>query len=207
MNKVAPIQPSCILGQPPAGLFLRGCTKMSRMGTPKTGRPLKNDESHFGLSMFLKRMYLGPQNPLNPLHAGQLLTCRSRWFCFHVGRPSSLSIKDVDIEYAKDPFIRLLGELCKTVSRSNNEIYGQSHESLLHMWRVARSIIHDLRGHELQMQQALGFGLNAGIQPGSLGVCQTIFITCKVKHTIMTVRATDQYQCTIILSFWSSAPF
>ncbi|GLI79452.1 hypothetical protein PoHVEF18_007787 [Penicillium ochrochloron] len=92
------------------------------------------------------------------------------WFCFHVGRPSSLSLRDVAIEYAKDPFIRLLTEFCKTVSRSGDEIYGQRHESLLHMWRVARSITHDLRGHEVQMQQALGFGLNGSIQTGSLGV-------------------------------------
>ncbi|KAJ5378221.1 uncharacterized protein N7496_005630 [Penicillium cataractarum] len=110
------------------------------------------------------------------------------WFCFHVGRPSSLSIKDVATEYAKDPFIRLLAELCKTVSRSGNEIYGQRHESLLHMWKVARSITHDLRGHEVQMQQALGFGLNAGIQSGSLGVRQTIFITLYYHTLLLTIR-------------------
>jgi uncharacterized protein (DUF2461 family) len=111
----------------------------------------------------------------------KLLTIHSRWFCFHVGRPSSLSLKDVAIEQAQDPFIRLLAELCKAVSRSSNEIYGQRHESLLHMWRVARSIVRDLRGLEVHMRQALGFGLNGSIQTGSLGVQQTIFITCKVK--------------------------
>ncbi|KAF3017313.1 hypothetical protein E8E15_005528 [Penicillium rubens] len=75
------------------------------------------------------------------------------WFCFHVGRPSSLSLKDVAIEYAQDPFIRLLVQLCKSTSRSVNEIYGQRHESLLHMWRVARSIADDIRGHEPHLEK------------------------------------------------------
>jgi hypothetical protein len=109
-------------------------------------------------------------------------------------------LRDVAIEYAKDPFIRLLTELCKTVSRSGDEIYGQRHESLLHMWRVARSITHDLRGHEVQMQQALGFGLNGSIQTGSLGVCQTIFITRKVSYPILIDLIINNQQYIIILS-------
>ena len=107
------------------------------------------------------------------------------WFCFHVGRPSSLSLKDVAIEYPQDPFIRLLVQLCKTITRSVTEIYGQRHESLLHMWRVARSIADDIRGHEAHLQQALGLGLDSSIQAGSLGVRQTIFITCKLKVDIL----------------------
>lgn len=103
-----------------------------------------------------------------------------RWFCFHTGRPSSLSLKDVAIEYAQDPFIRLLVQLCKTITRSADEIYGQRHESLLHMWKVARSINNDLRGLEVLLQQSFGFGLDAEIQEGSLGVRQTIFTTCKL---------------------------
>ncbi|KAF7718845.1 Fungal Zn(2)-Cys(6) binuclear cluster domain-containing protein [Penicillium ucsense] len=110
------------------------------------------------------------------------------WFCFHVGRPSSLYLKDVAIEYAQDPFVRLLTELCKTISRSGNEIYSQRHESLLHMWRVARSIIHDLRNHEVYMKQALGFDLDASIEIGSLGVRQTIFITLYYHTLLLTFR-------------------
>jgi hypothetical protein len=101
------------------------------------------------------------------------------WFCFHAGRPSSLSLKDVVIEYAQDPFIRLLVQLCITMTRSTDEIYGQRHESLLHMWKVARSIEEDLRGHEAHLRQALGFGFDDRIQAGSLGVRQAIYITCK----------------------------
>lgn len=101
------------------------------------------------------------------------------WFCFHVGRPSSLNLKDVAIEYPQDQFIRLLAQLCKTITRSVNEIYGQRHESLLHMWRVARSIANDIRGHEAHLQQALGLGLDDSIQAGSLGVRQIIFIARK----------------------------
>ncbi|KAJ5691768.1 transcriptional regulator family: Fungal Specific TF [Penicillium macrosclerotiorum] len=110
------------------------------------------------------------------------------WFCFHVGRPSSLSLKDVAIEYAQDPFICLLVQLCKTISRSTNEIYGQRHESLLHMWRVARSIAHDLREHEAYSQKVLGFGLEASLQPGSLGVRQTIFTTLYYHTLLLTFR-------------------
>lgn len=110
------------------------------------------------------------------------------WFCFHVGRPSSLSLKDVAIEHAQDPFIRLLVELCKTITRSTKEIYGQRHESLLHMWKVAKSITHDLRGHEKLLKQSLGFGLDAEIQDGYLGVQQTIFTTLYNHTFLLTFR-------------------
>lgn len=178
-SKAGPIQLSCILVQPHARLFLRAYTRTSRKVIPRVRKPLKSDASHFGLSTFLKRLW--PAEDIQCSVESRCLTIYFRWFCFHVGRPSSLSLKDVAIEQAQDPFIRLLAELCKAVSRSGNEIYGQRHESLLHMWRVARSIVHDLRGLEVHMQQALGFGLNGSIQTGSLGVQQTIFLTCKVK--------------------------
>ncbi|KAJ5583150.1 hypothetical protein N7535_001770 [Penicillium sp. DV-2018c] len=110
------------------------------------------------------------------------------WFCFHAGRPSSLSLKDVAIEYARDPFICLLTRLCKTITRSTEEIYGQRHESLLHMWKVARSIAEDLRGLEGYMRQALGFGLDDRIQEGSLGVRQAICITLYNHTLLLTFR-------------------
>ncbi|KAJ5771411.1 uncharacterized protein N7511_003462 [Penicillium nucicola] len=110
------------------------------------------------------------------------------WFCFHAGRPSSLSLKDVAIDVAHNPFIRLLAGLCKTITRSSDEIYGQRHESLLHMWKVARSIADDLRGHEAHMKQALGIGLDSGIQTGSLGVQQTIFTTLYYHTMLLTFR-------------------
>ncbi|KAJ5087135.1 hypothetical protein N7456_010751 [Penicillium angulare] len=110
------------------------------------------------------------------------------WFCFHTGRPSSLALKDVAIEYSRDPFIRVLVHLCKTISRSTEEIYGQHHESLLHMWRVARSIHKDLRDHEFFTRQTLGFGLDSGIQTGSLGVQQTIFTTLYYHTLLLTFR-------------------
>ncbi|KAJ5960768.1 uncharacterized protein N7479_007918 [Penicillium vulpinum] len=110
------------------------------------------------------------------------------WFCFHAGRPSSLSLKDAAIEYPQDPFIRLLIQLCKTVTRSVDEIYGQRHESLLHMWRVARSIADEIRGLEAHMQQALGFGLDASTQIGSLGVRQIIFLTLYNHTLLLTFR-------------------
>ncbi|KAJ6115455.1 hypothetical protein N7486_001233 [Penicillium sp. IBT 16267x] len=109
------------------------------------------------------------------------------WFCFHTGRPSSLSLKDVAIENTQDPFIRSLVHLCKTISRSTNEIYGQNHESLLHMWRVARSINNDLRGHD-EFARQMGFGLDTTIQTGSIGMRQTIFTTLYYHTLLLTFR-------------------
>ncbi|KAJ5151569.1 hypothetical protein N7492_009864 [Penicillium capsulatum] len=97
------------------------------------------------------------------------------WFCFHAGRPSSLSLNDVAIEYAQNPFNRLLVQLCKAISRSTNEIYRQRHNSLLHMWRVARSIASDLQSLEATAQEVLGFGLDINTRDPSLG--QKGFIT------------------------------
>ncbi|KAJ5513768.1 hypothetical protein N7463_003320 [Penicillium fimorum] len=110
------------------------------------------------------------------------------WFCYHAGRPSCISLKDVAIEYPQDPFIRLLVQLCKTITRSVNEIYGQRHESLLHMWRVARSIADDICGLEGHLKQVLGHGLDDSIQAGSLGVRQIIFVTLYNHTLLLTFR-------------------
>ncbi|KAJ5771559.1 hypothetical protein N7520_002088 [Penicillium odoratum] len=110
------------------------------------------------------------------------------WFCFHTGRPSSLSLKDVAIEATQDPFIRILIHLCKTISRSTDEIYGQNHESLLHMWRVARSINNDLRGHEEFARQKLGLGLDTSPQTGSIGVRQAVYATLYYHTLLLTFR-------------------
>ncbi|KAJ5623922.1 hypothetical protein N7510_000231 [Penicillium lagena] len=101
------------------------------------------------------------------------------WICFQLGRPTSMSLKDIATEYTPDPFIRLLVHLSETISKSADQIYGQRHESLLYMWKVALSIAEDLRSHERRLEQTLGFGLGAAIQTGSLGVQQTIFTTCE----------------------------
>ncbi|KAJ9489396.1 hypothetical protein VN97_g3869 [Penicillium thymicola] len=128
------------------------------------------------------------------------------WFCFHVGRPTSLSLKDAAIEYPQDQFIRLLVQLCKSITRSVNEIYGQRHESLLHMWRVAESIAKDIRCYEAHLQQALGLGLDDSTQAGSLGVRQIIFITL-YNHTLLLTfrpflifRGHWQRECNIALN-------
>ncbi|KAJ5299019.1 hypothetical protein N7476_010576 [Penicillium atrosanguineum] len=110
------------------------------------------------------------------------------WFCFHAGRPSSLSLKDFAIECPKDSFLRLLVQLCKAISRSTNEIYGEHHESLLHMWRVARSISDDLRELQPPMQHAFGFGLDAEVHGGSTGVKQIIFTTLYYHTLLLTFR-------------------
>lgn len=102
------------------------------------------------------------------------------WVCFHLGRPSSLSLRDANITYPEDPFLQVLLHLAKAISRSADEIYGQRHESLLQMWKIARSIINDLRDYDTLMQRALGIGLDKPPQPGALGVRQTMLVTCKL---------------------------
>ncbi|KAJ5999577.1 hypothetical protein N7451_007387 [Penicillium sp. IBT 35674x] len=134
-----------------------GCTRMFLMKRCKLQKWLKCVELRSGLFIFLKR------------------------------RPSSLSLKDVAIENAQDPFMRSLVHLCKTISRSTDEIYGQNHESLLHMWRVARSINNDLRGHE-EFARQMGFGLDASIQTGSMGIRHTIFTTLYYHTLLLTFR-------------------
>ncbi|KAJ6151806.1 hypothetical protein N7470_006934 [Penicillium chermesinum] len=111
-----------------------------------------------------------------------------RWFCFHTGRPNSLFSKDISIELPRDPFVRLLAHLSKTISRSTDEIYGQCHESLLHMWRVARSIEKDTRSHEAQFQQVFGFGIDAEIKTGAIGVRQTVFTSLYYHTLLLTFR-------------------
>lgn len=131
-----------------------------------------------------------------------MLIRATRWFCFHTGRPSSLSLKDVAIENTQDPFMRSLVHLCKTISRSTDEIYGQNHESLLHMWRVARSINNDLRGHE-EFARQMGFGLDASIQTGSMGIRHTIFTTCRLnwsQHRRLWLNFLVYYH-TLLLTF------
>ena len=173
-NKLGPTQCSCIWVLLVAKPYQQVCIRMCPMMLIKPRKTSKKDGLPSGLFTYSKRT-----SPLSLRSTVNSLTSCS-WFCFHVGRPSSLSLKDVAIEYAQDPFIRLLVQLCKSTSRSVNEIYGQRHESLLHMWRVARSIADDIRGHEPHVQQALGVGLDDHIQAGSLGVRQIIFITRKL---------------------------
>lgn len=81
------------------------------------------------------------------------------------------------VTYPKDSFLLVLLHLAKAISRSADEIYGQRHESLLQMWKIAKSISNDLHGHDCLMKQALGFGLDKPPQQGVLGVRQTVSVT------------------------------
>ncbi|OJJ50396.1 hypothetical protein ASPZODRAFT_1165843 [Penicilliopsis zonata CBS 506.65] len=110
------------------------------------------------------------------------------WCCFYLGRPSSLSLKDIDIAYPEDPFLLALIRLTKATARSAEEMYGERHESLLQMWRVARSISNDLKSFEPDMQRALGFGLDKPAQQGDLGARQTILLTLYYHIILLTYR-------------------
>lgn len=102
-----------------------------------------------------------------------------RWSCFHLGRPSSMSARDVGIGPPLNPFLCVLARLSKVMTRSAEEIYGRHHNSLLQMWRIAQSITDDLRKYDADMRRALGFGLEKSPQPGSLGMQQAMLMTCK----------------------------
>ncbi|PWY95909.1 C6 zinc finger domain protein [Aspergillus sclerotioniger CBS 115572] len=110
------------------------------------------------------------------------------WTCFHLGRPRSLSAKDIGIALPKDPFLQVLVHLSKVFSRSADEMYGRRHESLLQMWKIARSIADDIRCYDSMMQHAVGFGLDKQTQPGSLGVRQIILTTLYYHTILLTFR-------------------
>lgn len=65
------------------------------------------------------------------------------------------------------------------MTRSAEEIHGCHHDSLLQMWRIARSITDDLKKYDGDMRRALGFGLEKPPQPGPLGMQQTMLMTCE----------------------------
>ncbi|RDW86969.1 Zn(II)2Cys6 transcription factor [Aspergillus mulundensis] len=110
------------------------------------------------------------------------------WICFHLGRPSSLSRRDVGIPTPQDPFCLALLNLSEAMVRSADELYGRHHESLLQMWRIAKSIWDDVRPFDSKMKRALGFGLDKRPQPGGVGVQQTMCITLYYHTILLTFR-------------------
>lgn len=110
------------------------------------------------------------------------------WICFHLGRPSSLSLNDIGIAQPDEPFLEILIHLSKAISRSANEIYGRRHESLLEMWRTARSIMDDIQCYDARMQEGLGYGLGEPPQLGSAGVQQTMLTTLYYHTILLTFR-------------------
>ncbi|GFF47989.1 uncharacterized transcriptional regulatory protein C417.09c [Aspergillus udagawae] len=95
---------------------------------------------------------------------------------------------DVGIAPPKDPFILILIHLTNVMARSANEIYGRPHDSLLQMWKLAKSIAEDLRCYDEKMKLALGFGLDKCPQPGEVGVRQAILITLYYHTILLTFR-------------------
>ncbi|EAU32707.1 conserved hypothetical protein [Aspergillus terreus NIH2624] len=93
------------------------------------------------------------------------------------GRPRSLLQRDIGIEPPRDPLLRVLYDLTKMMSRSADEMFGRHHDSLLHLWKLARSITDDHRSYDSKVQETLGFGLEKGPQPGEIGVRQVMLVT------------------------------
>ncbi|KAL2827685.1 C6 zinc finger domain protein [Aspergillus pseudoustus] len=110
------------------------------------------------------------------------------WICFHLGRPRSLLRRDIDIALPDDAFLHCLVFLSDAISRSVDELYGRHHDSLLEMWRIAKSVRDDLRSFDYKMQRALGFGLDKRPQPGRIGVQQAICNTLYYHTILLTFR-------------------
>ncbi|KAE8383813.1 hypothetical protein BDV26DRAFT_287230 [Aspergillus bertholletiae] len=110
------------------------------------------------------------------------------WFCFHLGRPSSLYLRDIGIELPDNPFLCTLIYVSKIIARLADEMFGRPHDSLLQMWRLARSLTDDYRTYEMQMQQAIGVSLDTCPQRGFLGVQQTILTTIYYHTVLLTFR-------------------
>ncbi|KAL3481371.1 fungal-specific transcription factor domain-containing protein [Aspergillus californicus] len=110
------------------------------------------------------------------------------WICFHIGRPSSLSRRDVGISLPEDSFLISLVLLSDAACRSADELYGRHHDSLLQMWKIAKGIWDDMRPFDAKMKCALGFGLDKRPQPGGAGVQQTMCITLYYHVILLTFR-------------------
>ncbi|KAF7595935.1 hypothetical protein BBP40_004081 [Aspergillus hancockii] len=110
------------------------------------------------------------------------------WVTFHLGRPSAISPRDINIEPSTNPFLLVLVDLCQAIHRSADEIHGQHQKSLLQVWRTAKSVIEDLRNYNICMQRAIGTDLSGKPQPGSLGVQQTILVTLYYHVILLTYR-------------------
>ncbi|KAL3456844.1 C6 zinc finger domain protein [Aspergillus heterothallicus] len=110
------------------------------------------------------------------------------WVCFHLGRPRSLLRRDIDIALPDDAFLHCLVFLSDAIARSADELYGRHHDSLLEMWRIAKSVRDDLRAFDVKMQRALGFGLDKRPQPGRVGVQQAICNTLYYHTILLTFR-------------------
>jgi hypothetical protein len=131
---------------------------------------LKSDERPSGRSMFMKRWH--PETRLCTR-----TNASASWICFHIGRPRSLLQRDIGIEPPRDPLLRVLYDLTKMMSRSADEMFGRHHDSLLHLWKLARSITDDHRSYDSKVQETLGFGIEKGPQPGEIGVRQVMLVT------------------------------
>ncbi|KAE8421449.1 hypothetical protein BDV36DRAFT_304930 [Aspergillus pseudocaelatus] len=110
------------------------------------------------------------------------------WVTFHLGRPSAISPRDINIKPSANPFLQTLVTLCQVIHRSVDGINGQHEKSLLQMWHIARSVMDNLRTYDACMRRALGTGLSSKPRPGSLGVQQTILITLYYHAILLTYR-------------------
>ncbi|KAL4890651.1 hypothetical protein BDV59DRAFT_89328 [Aspergillus ambiguus] len=110
------------------------------------------------------------------------------WICFHLGRPRSLLQRDIGIEPPADPLLRILYDLSKMMSRSADEMFGRHHDSLLHLWKLARSITDDYRSYDTKVQETLGFGVDKCPQTGEIGVQQAILVTLYYHTILLTYR-------------------
>ena len=126
-----------------------------------------------------------------------------RLVSFFLGRPTSLSWEDMEIQAPDDPFLLCLVRLTRIMSRSAKSIYLNTHDSFLPVRHAAAAIRQDLAEFELLMQHNLGVSVGSDPFSQEKGVCQTILTSCESSSLLCIVALSNNNlecpKCIVIL--------
>ncbi|KAJ5336970.1 uncharacterized protein N7506_004992, partial [Penicillium brevicompactum] len=111
-----------------------------------------------------------------------------RLVSFFLGRPTSLSWEDMEIQAPDDPFLLCLVRLTKIMSRSAKSIYLSRHDSFLPVRDAAAAIRRDLADFESLMRHNLGVSVDSDPFSREKGVCQTILTSLYCHTLLLTYR-------------------
>ncbi|KAH6608907.1 hypothetical protein Trco_002253 [Trichoderma cornu-damae] len=97
------------------------------------------------------------------------------WVCFCLGRPTSISDPGCGVPVpAEEKFILALVRLLRLVSKCAARIYNQHHESLLHMWKAATELRHELQAYAEEQLFDVDLDIQGEPAAGECGFCKTI---------------------------------
>ena len=126
-----------------------------------------------------------------------------RLVSFFLGRPTSLSWEDMEIQAPDDPFLLCLVRLTKIMSRSAKSIYLNTHDSFLSVRHAAAAIRRDLAEFESLMQHNLGVSVDSDPFSQEKGVCQTILTSCESSLSlwifVFSNNDLECFKCIVIL--------